>query len=470
MAAALGCPAVSEHAANRWDPTAALAPRPAPTLQAGQVLPEAAVLRAGAAGPPRHAAPRPETVKPGVYEWALVRWRYWRGGSGDAGTQHTSIGLECCCALGIPSARLHPAPAAGEQQGAAQDCRLWAGPARGQGGEGGGDRLDHPGRHTALPVCAVPCRTMHCGTMQCSSSCSAMPCRACAPGAATPNRRRRRPRRRRAPELCMGARRYGPEVDVWSAGCIMFELLTGKALFPGGWSSWIPPACVCVCALCVLSPRHVGRQPPCPPPACRDGGACAISRRPRGSALLNVRSLNVRPPAARRRKRRGPAGQDSEGRGVAHRGFHAWLLQVSHAAKGGGTAGKCAPAGAGQRCSEQAQAGGGSAGSPGVLRAPLKRAVLLLPTLPNPTMHRPHPPDTLVGRRRATSAFSAGRRGRSSERWVSSGWALAWRCQGTAQTLRHTTLNPIAIPTQPPPHLVALQSAGGDRPPGAGPS
>jgi serine/threonine protein kinase len=27
--------------------------------------------------------------------------------------------------------------------------------------------------------------------------------------------------------------RYGPEVDIWSVGCIFAELLTGKPLFPG---------------------------------------------------------------------------------------------------------------------------------------------------------------------------------------------------------------------------------------------
>lgn len=37
----------------------------------------------------------------------------------------------------------------------------------------------------------------------------------------------------RPPELCLGCASYGMEVDMWSAGCIMAELLTGKALFPG---------------------------------------------------------------------------------------------------------------------------------------------------------------------------------------------------------------------------------------------
>lgn len=37
----------------------------------------------------------------------------------------------------------------------------------------------------------------------------------------------------RPPELCLGCEQYGPEVDMWSAGCIMAELLSGMALFPG---------------------------------------------------------------------------------------------------------------------------------------------------------------------------------------------------------------------------------------------
>ncbi|XP_037283903.2 cyclin-dependent kinase 1 [Rhipicephalus microplus] len=37
----------------------------------------------------------------------------------------------------------------------------------------------------------------------------------------------------RAPEILMGASRYSTPVDVWSIGCIFFELLTGKTLFRG---------------------------------------------------------------------------------------------------------------------------------------------------------------------------------------------------------------------------------------------
>lgn len=37
----------------------------------------------------------------------------------------------------------------------------------------------------------------------------------------------------RAPELLLGATRYGTEVDVWSLGCILAEMLTGRSFFRG---------------------------------------------------------------------------------------------------------------------------------------------------------------------------------------------------------------------------------------------
>jgi len=37
----------------------------------------------------------------------------------------------------------------------------------------------------------------------------------------------------RPPELLLGAIQYGPAIDMWSAGCILTELLIGKAIFPG---------------------------------------------------------------------------------------------------------------------------------------------------------------------------------------------------------------------------------------------
>ena len=37
----------------------------------------------------------------------------------------------------------------------------------------------------------------------------------------------------RAPELLLGSSQYGPEVDMWSVGCVLIELLTKKSPFPG---------------------------------------------------------------------------------------------------------------------------------------------------------------------------------------------------------------------------------------------
>jgi len=37
----------------------------------------------------------------------------------------------------------------------------------------------------------------------------------------------------RPPELLLGGVQYGPAIDMWSAGCILAELLVGRAIFPG---------------------------------------------------------------------------------------------------------------------------------------------------------------------------------------------------------------------------------------------
>ncbi|KAG1674414.1 hypothetical protein FOA52_012941 [Chlamydomonas sp. UWO 241] len=37
----------------------------------------------------------------------------------------------------------------------------------------------------------------------------------------------------RPPELLLGSESYGPEIDMWSVGCIFAELLVGKPMFPG---------------------------------------------------------------------------------------------------------------------------------------------------------------------------------------------------------------------------------------------
>ena len=37
----------------------------------------------------------------------------------------------------------------------------------------------------------------------------------------------------RAPELLLGQQKYSASVDMWSVGCIMAELSSRRALFPG---------------------------------------------------------------------------------------------------------------------------------------------------------------------------------------------------------------------------------------------
>ncbi|CAD5210033.1 unnamed protein product [Bursaphelenchus okinawaensis] len=37
----------------------------------------------------------------------------------------------------------------------------------------------------------------------------------------------------RPPELLLGAHSYGPEIDIWSAGCVFGEMLRGRTLIPG---------------------------------------------------------------------------------------------------------------------------------------------------------------------------------------------------------------------------------------------
>mmetsp|Transcript_1589 Transcript_1589/g.4335 ORF Transcript_1589/g.4335 Transcript_1589/m.4335 type:complete len:304 (+) Transcript_1589:159-1070(+) len=37
----------------------------------------------------------------------------------------------------------------------------------------------------------------------------------------------------RPPEVLMGSKKYGPSIDLWSAGCIFAEMATGRPLFPG---------------------------------------------------------------------------------------------------------------------------------------------------------------------------------------------------------------------------------------------
>lgn len=44
----------------------------------------------------------------------------------------------------------------------------------------------------------------------------------------------------RAPELLLGATDYGVGVDLWSAGCLLAEMLTGAPIMPGRTEVIIP--------------------------------------------------------------------------------------------------------------------------------------------------------------------------------------------------------------------------------------
>jgi len=37
----------------------------------------------------------------------------------------------------------------------------------------------------------------------------------------------------RAPEVMLGAKIYGPGIDMWSLGCVFYEIICGKPLFKG---------------------------------------------------------------------------------------------------------------------------------------------------------------------------------------------------------------------------------------------
>jgi serine/threonine protein kinase len=37
----------------------------------------------------------------------------------------------------------------------------------------------------------------------------------------------------RSPELLLGTQNYGYAVDLWSVGCILYDLVEGRALFQG---------------------------------------------------------------------------------------------------------------------------------------------------------------------------------------------------------------------------------------------
>lgn len=54
----------------------------------------------------------------------------------------------------------------------------------------------------------------------------------------------------RAPELLLGTTDYGVGIDLWSAGCVLAEMFTGRPLMPGR-TEVIQCAILCVCVFVV---------------------------------------------------------------------------------------------------------------------------------------------------------------------------------------------------------------------------
>lgn len=53
----------------------------------------------------------------------------------------------------------------------------------------------------------------------------------------------------RPPELLLGAKEYGSEIDIWSVGCILYEMITKEVLFQTGLQSEIEQMRI-VCSIC----------------------------------------------------------------------------------------------------------------------------------------------------------------------------------------------------------------------------
>ena len=62
----------------------------------------------------------------------------------------------------------------------------------------------------------------------------------------------------RAPEIMLNWMHYTTTVDVWSCGCIMAELLTGRTLFPGNFKHYHLFTIITLSRLCFFCFREFG--------------------------------------------------------------------------------------------------------------------------------------------------------------------------------------------------------------------
>lgn len=120
----------------------------------------------------------------------------------------------------------------------------------------------------------------------------------------------------KSPELLFNSRSYGPGVDVWGAGCILAELLTGRPLFPGtsdisqlalmsdllgsvNEESWpgAPGVCECAMALSVAGRMLQSCCMAASGPCCR-GPSCLLWSGSLSPARSQTAPRTCPPPAA----------------------------------------------------------------------------------------------------------------------------------------------------------------------------
>lgn len=76
---------------------------------------------------------------------------------------------------------------------------------------------------------------------------------------------------------------HGPAVDIWSLGCILAELYTGKPLFPGKQGLGKGPAVDMWSLGCILAELYTGK------PLFPDEHECGCAHEARGWVLVDER-------------------------------------------------------------------------------------------------------------------------------------------------------------------------------------